>query len=85
VDRDVRKILRDLPYMLPETGISASIFAPFRDAIVGRAEDGDEAVLQLDRIAELLSHFIQPNLGYVGPDAQDVGHVRDLQTHSNTM
>ena len=70
--------------MLPKACVSAPVFAPLGDAMLGGAEDGDETVFQLDRGTELLAHLIQPNLGHVGPDAQDVGYVGDVDGHSNT-
>jgi hypothetical protein len=84
VHRDVRETLGDLPNVFPEPRVSASVLSTFGDAMASGAENGDEAVFQLDRGAELLAHLVQANLGNVGPNAQNIGNVGDVERHSNT-
>ncbi len=76
--------LGDLAHMLPKAGVSAAVLTAFGNPVMRRAKDRNEAVVQLDRRAELSADLVQPNLGHVGPDAQDVGHIGDTNRHSNT-
>ena len=58
--------------------------AAFGDSMMRRSKDRNEAVLELDRLAEFFANLVQADLGPVGPDTQHVGDIGDVHGHSNT-
>ena len=58
--------------------------AAFGDSMMRRSKNRNEAVLELDRLAEFFANLVQADLGPVGPDTQHVGDIGDVHGHSNT-
>ena len=65
--------------------VAASVFPTLADAVARGPEDRDESIVEVDGITELASQLVQADLGDIGPDAEDVRHVGDLDRHSYTM
>ena len=82
VHRCVGKPFDDLADMRAKTSVAASSLPAFTNPMLGRAEDWNEAVVELDRVTKLFTKLVQPNFGNVRPDAEDIGKVGDVNRHS---
>jgi hypothetical protein len=78
MDLDMRESLRNFPQVRIEAIVSAPILPGGRDLPICVSEDRAEPVFYPDRIAILLFDGLYAGLRCVGPDAQEVREIRDL-------
>jgi hypothetical protein len=74
----MRKPLGDLPQVPVVTREAAARALRRLDLAPGVWEDRAEAGYDRDPIAELPGEFLEPALGNIGPDAEDIRVVRDF-------
>src|SRR3569623_637061 len=75
---DVRKSCGDGPDVLVVPGELAAVVPARGDLVAGVAKDRTEPVNHLDVGAESIPDRVHPGLGHIGPYAQDVGEIGDL-------
>src|SRR5580704_8373441 len=78
MDFDMRKLAGGLAQMCIEAGIAAFVFPRRVDLGGGVAEHRAEAVLDAHSVAEFFFDGVDAHLRDVGPDAEDVRKILDL-------
>ena len=65
--------------MVAKTGVSATIGPALPDFVAGIAKNRAESVFNFHAIRKIFPDFIQPGLGYIGPDAEQVRKTGEFQ------